>query len=49
VSAPYDRNLGNITYELHAGALLFGVLPVTAVIVNDVTREDIRGTLLESH
>ncbi len=49
VPAPYDRNLGNITYGLYAGALLFGVLAVAAVIINYVKREEVRGTILESH
>ncbi len=48
-SAPYDRNLGNITYGLYAGALLFGVLAIAAVIINYLKREEVRGTLLESH
>ena len=48
-SRPLDRNLGNITYGLYAGALLFPVLAVAAVIVNYVKREEVRGSLLESH
>ena len=47
--APFDKNLGNITYGLYAGAVLFGVLAVAAVIVDYVKRDDIRGTILESH
>ena len=48
-SRPFDRNLGNITYGLYAGAILFPVLAVAAVIVNYVKREEVRGTLLEPH
>lgn len=47
--APFDKNLGNITYGLYAGSFLFPVLAIAAVIVNYVKREDVRGTLLESH
>ena len=46
---PFDRNLGNITYGLYAGAILFPVLAVAAVILNYVKREEVRGTLLERH
>lgn len=44
-----DRSLGNIVYGLYAGALLFPILAVAAVIVDYVKQEEVRGTLLESH
>ena len=44
-----DRRLGNITYGLYAGAVLFGVLAIAAVIIDYVKRDEVRGTLLESH
>ena len=45
----FERNLGNITYGLYAGAILFPVLAVAAIILNYVKREEVRGTLLERH
>lgn len=48
-AAPFDKNLGNITYGLYAGAILFGVLAIAALVIDYVKRDEVRGTLLESH
>ncbi len=48
-TAPFDRNLGNITYGLYAAAVLFGVLAIAAVIIDYIKHDEVRGTLLASH
>lgn len=47
--AAFDRSLGNITYGLYSGAVVFPVLAVAAVIIDYIKRSEVRGTLLESH
>ncbi len=49
VPGAFDRNLGNITYGLYCGAVVFPVLAVAAVIIAYIKRAEVRGTLLESH
>jgi uncharacterized membrane protein len=49
LSASFDRNLGNITYGLYAGAVVFPVLALAAVIIDYIKRSEVRATLLESH
>lgn len=44
-----DRSLGNIIYGLYAGAILFPILAIAAVIIDYLKREEVGGTLLESH
>ncbi len=48
-TASKDNSLGNITYGLYAGAILFGVLAIAAVIIDYLKQDEVRGTLLESH
>ncbi len=47
--AAFDRNLGNITYGLYCGAIVFPVLAVAALIIDYIKRPEVRGTLLDSH
>ncbi|KIA79763.1 DUF4870 family protein [Chromobacterium amazonense] len=47
-----ERKLNNLTlavYILQAVSLLVGVTGIVAVIINYVKRDDVRGTLYESH
>jgi uncharacterized membrane protein len=47
-----ERRLNNLTltvYILQAVSLLVGVTGIVAVIINYVKRDDVRGTLYESH
>ncbi|WP_199154615.1 MULTISPECIES: hypothetical protein [Chromobacterium] len=47
-----ERRLNNLTltvYILQAVSLLVGVTGIVAVIINYVKRDDVRGTMYESH
>ena len=47
--AAADKSLGHVTYALYAASLMIGLTALIAIIINYVKREDVRGTLLESH
>ncbi len=43
------RRVANLVYALQAAWLIFGIPLIVALIVNYVKRDDVRGTLAESH
>lgn len=43
------RKTTHLIYGLYAAAILVGITLVVAVIINYVKRDDVKGTILESH
>lgn len=43
------KNLATLVYALQAAAFLVGLTYIVAIIINYVKRDDVRGTLAESH
>ena len=43
------KNLTTIVYALQAASFFFGITWIVAVVINYVKREEVAGTLLESH
>lgn len=43
------KNITHVIYALQALSFLFGITAVVGVVINYVKRDDVRGTLLESH
>jgi len=43
------RTITMVVYGLQAAAFLFGITALVAIIVNNVKKDDVRGTWLESH
>ncbi len=44
-----DKTIGVVVYALQAASFLLGITFIVAVIINYVKRDDVKGTLLESH
>lgn len=44
-----NRKTTHLIYGLYAAAILVGITLVVAVIINYVKRDDVKGTILESH
>ena len=44
-----NKNLTQVIYGLYAAAILVGVTNIVAVVMNYIKREDVAGTLYESH
>ena len=43
------KQLTLITYVLYAASLFVGITGIVAIVINYVKRDDVRGTLYESH
>jgi len=43
------KQLTMITYVLYAASLFVGITGIVAVVINYVKRDDVRGTIYESH
>lgn len=43
------RTLTTIVYVLYAASLLVGITAIVAIIVNYVKKDDVAGTMMESH
>ncbi len=44
-----NTTMATIVYALQAVSLVLGITAIVAVVLNYVTREDVRGTWLDSH
>ncbi len=44
-----DKTLTHVIYGLYAASLLVGITGLVAIVLNYVKRDDVAGTLLESH
>jgi uncharacterized membrane protein len=44
-----NRNITHVLYALYAASLISGITIIVAIILNYVKRDDVAGTLYESH
>jgi len=47
--AEANRNITHVIYALYAASLISGVTFIVAIIINYVKRDDVAGSLYESH
>jgi uncharacterized membrane protein len=47
--ADANRNITHVIYALYAASLISGITIIVAIILNYVKRDDVAGTLYESH
>ena len=43
------KNLATLTYALYAASFLVGITAIVAIVINYVKKDDVAGTLAESH
>jgi uncharacterized membrane protein len=44
-----DKTMTTIIYALYAASLIFGITMLVAIVLNYIKKEDVAGTLYESH
>jgi uncharacterized membrane protein len=44
-----NRTITTVIYGLYAASLIFGITAIVAIVLNYIRKEDVAGTLFESH